>query len=120
MRFISLTVLAAAFLLAGKARTASPGRLAAPTPSPVPTARILQENLLFQPAELKVRRGTTLHFPNRDGVFHSVYCASGSQTFDLGLHATGPGPSVLLTATGDLEIRCRVHRRMRATVHVEP
>ena len=87
---------------------------------PAATATITQENLLFQPGELTVRRGTLLQFPNRDGVFHSVYCASGSQTFDLGLHATGPGPSVLVVATGDLEIRCRVHRRMRAHVHVAP
>lgn len=85
-----------------------------------PTAVIIQENLMFQPGELTVRKGTMLHFPNHDGVFHSVYCASGSQTFDLGLHATGPGPSVLAVATGDLEIRCRVHRRMRAHVHVMP
>jgi len=89
------------------------------TPAPRATgAAIIQENLVFLPGELTVRQGTRLSFPNRDGVFHSVYCASGSQTFDLGLHATGPGPTVVLTATGDLEVRCRVHRRMRATVHV--
>ncbi|MEB3204691.1 MAG: hypothetical protein VKP57_08315 [Candidatus Sericytochromatia bacterium] len=88
--------------------------------SAAPGTAIVQENLVFLPGEVTVRKGTRLSFPNRDGVFHSVYCASGSQTFDLGLHATGPGPSVLIAATGDLEIRCRVHRRMRATVHVTP
>src|SRR5262245_5221822 len=48
-----------------------------------------QKNKTFQPRVLAVPLGSTVDFPNNDGIYHNVFSLSGPQPFDLGLYRAG-------------------------------
>jgi hypothetical protein len=56
---------------------------ARPEPRPRPP-QISQRGRRFDPAVLVVTRGTTVRFPNDDGVFHAVFSLSRGNAFVLG------------------------------------
>jgi plastocyanin len=92
--------------------------LTADPPAAAPDASMRQTQKAFVPQVLVVPIGTTVHFPNDDKFYHSVYSDSPSNPFDLGLYDTGPGKAVVFENTGVVEIRCHVHGSMHATVVV--
>src|ERR1044072_4353586 len=48
-----------------------------------------QKNKTFQPRVLAVPVGSSVEFPNNDGIFHNVFSLSTPQPFDLGLYCAG-------------------------------
>jgi plastocyanin len=75
-------------------------------------------NLRFDPSVLAVLKGTTVPFPNSDPVFHSAFSISPSNPFDLGIYAQGRQKSVRFVNPGVVEIYCRIHFHMRASILV--
>ncbi len=51
------------------------------------------QNKLFQPAEMKVPKGTSIKFQNDDVVAHNVVGKIGDEKFDLGLMKPGESKS---------------------------
>ena len=79
-----------------------------------------QKNKTFQPRVLAIPLGSTVDFPNNDGIYHNVFSLSGSQPFDLGLYRAGDTRSRTFTAPGVYRVFCNIHPQMSALVVVAP
>ncbi len=97
---------------------------AEPIDSPAPRApkrlTLTQKNKTFQPRVLAVPVGSTVEFPNNDGLYHNVFSLSSPQPFDLGLYRSGESPSRTFTAPGIYRVFCNIHPQMSAVLVVAP
>jgi plastocyanin len=69
-------------------------------PAPAQPAEMAQVHLAFVPRVLPVLAGTTVAFPNRDTVYHSVFSLTRHQRFEIGLYPPGESRSVTLDKPG--------------------
>src|SRR2546423_4803879 len=90
---------------------AAPPRTTAP-------ASLVQKNKAFQPHILAVPIGSTVSFPNQDGIFHNVFSLSAPQPFDLGLYRSGETRTRTFTTPGTYRVFCNIHPQMTALVVV--
>jgi len=81
---------------------------------------LAQKNKTFQPRVLAVPIGSTVEFPNNDGLYHNVFSLSTPQPFDLGLYRAGESRSRTFTAPGVYRVFCNIHPQMSAIVVVAP
>lgn len=81
---------------------------------------LLQKNKTFQPRVLAAPVGSTVDFPNNDGLYHNVFSLSTPQPFDLGLYRAGESRSRTFTAPGMYRVFCNIHPQMSALVVVVP
>ena len=81
---------------------------------------LTQKNKTFQPRVLAVPIGSTVDFPNNDGLYHNVFSLSAPQPFDLGLYRAGESRSRTFTAPGVYRVFCNIHPQMSAVVVVAP
>jgi plastocyanin len=88
--------------------------------APVHHAEMIQVNLAFTPSLLPVLVGTTVDFPNRDTVYHSVFSFSRQQRFEIGLYGPGEIRSVTFHKVGLAKLFCNIHDQMRAFILVLP
>ena len=77
-----------------------------------------QKNQDFVPHVLPVVKGTTVEFPNGDGIYHNVFSLSKAATFDLGRYPRGSSKSVTFTAPGIVKVFCHIHADMSAVILV--
>jgi len=91
-----------------------------PAAGTLPVEQIAQEGMAFQPALLTIRTGTTVEFPNRDGVYHNIFSYSPAKRFDLGRYRREdlPVPAVVFDHPGLVVLRCDIHEHMRGLVLV--
>ena len=87
---------------------------------PAPPAAIEQRDKAFTPRVLAVPVGTTVRFPNDDGIFHNVFSLSQGNAFDLGLYRAGASKSRTLTTAGVVRVFCNIHPQMTAVVVAAP
>jgi plastocyanin len=81
---------------------------------------LAQKNKTFQPRVLAVPVGSTVDFPNNDGIFHNVFSLSGPQPFDLGLYRAGDTRARTFTTAGTYRVFCNIHPQMTAIIVVAP
>ncbi len=97
---------------------------AEPIDSPAPKAprkiTLTQKNKTFQPRVLAVPLGSTVDFPNSDGIYHNVFSLSVPQPFDLGLYRAGDSRARTFTAPGVYRVFCNIHPQMSAVLVVAP
>jgi plastocyanin len=79
-----------------------------------------QKNKTFQPRVLAVPAGSSVDFPNNDGIFHNVFSLSGPQPFDLGLYRAGETRQRTFTSPGIYRVFCNIHPQMTAMIVVTP
>ena len=74
------------------------------------------------PPVLAVTVGTTVDFPNSAPQLHNVLSTSAARKFDLGMYGEGEVKSVLFDTPGVVEVRCKVHPKMKGfiVVHANP
>ena len=72
----------------------------------------------FEPRVLVVPAGTTVDFPNFDGIYHNVFSPSEKAGFDLGLYRNGASKSKSFESPGLVLIYCNIHPQMAAYVLV--
>lgn len=89
-------------------------------PPPQQHAEMAQVNLAFTPPVLPVLVGTTVDFPNRDRVYHSVFSFSRQQRFEIGLYPPGMSRSVTFDKVGQVKLFCNIHDRMYGAILVLP
>jgi plastocyanin len=82
------------------------------------SASLVQKNKAFQPHILAVPIGSTVSFPNEDGIFHNVFSLSAPQPFDLGLYRSGEIRTRTFTSPGTYRVFCNIHPQMTALVIV--
>jgi plastocyanin len=74
------------------------------------------DNFVFQPAELKIKVGTTVTWTNRDDIPHTIVSAGKfrSKTLD-----TDDKFSFTFTGAGDYKYFCSLHPHMTGMIKVE-
>lgn len=87
---------------------------------PAPPVAIEQRNKTFTPRVLAVPVGTTVRFPNSDGIFHNVFSLTPGNAFDLGLYRGGASKSRAMTTPGLVRVFCNIHPQMTAVVVTAP
>jgi plastocyanin len=81
---------------------------------------LTQKNKTFQPRVLAVPAGSSVDFPNNDGIFHNVFSLSGPQPFDLGLYRAGESRTRTFATPGTYRVFCNIHPQMSAVIVVAP
>ena len=84
-----------------------------------PKQRIVeQRDKTFEPHVIAVPPGSTVAFPNFDGVFHNVFSISEPKKFDLGLYKNGDTREVKFEKPGIVRLGCNIHAKMASYVVV--
>lgn len=91
-----------------------------PPPESLPTRRIVQKDLMFDPTVLAIQVGTSVEFPNEDQEYHNVFSYSRPKRFDLGRYMPDerPIPVQVFNTPGLVTLRCDIHQHMRAIILV--
>ena len=84
-----------------------------------PKQRIVeQRDKTFLPRVLAVPPGSTVAFPNFDGVFHNVFSISAPKKFDIGLYKDGDTREVKFEKPGIVRLGCNIHAKMASYIVV--
>jgi plastocyanin len=84
-----------------------------PLPEP---ARVEQFDVAFTPHVLPITAGTTVHFVNKDKIYHNVFSLTRGVTFDIGRKPTGVVEPQKIDKVGEIELFCDIHPQMNATI----
>lgn len=79
-------------------------------------ARIEHYGKRFVPRVTVAPIGTTIHFPNLDGIDHNAFSLSDAKPFDLGLYRGGEARSVSFDRPGVIQLFCNIHASMAAYI----
>lgn len=91
------------------------GKWAARTPK---RRAIEQRDRTFLPHIMAVPVGSTISFPNFDGVFHNVFSTSPLAAFDLGIYKQGEAREFTFQKEGIVRLGCNLHANMSAYIAV--
>lgn len=84
-----------------------------------PKTRIVeQRNKTFMPRVLAVPVGSTVQFPNFDGIYHNVFSISSPKKFDVGLYKDGETREVKVDKPGVIRLGCNIHAKMASYILV--
>jgi plastocyanin len=85
----------------------------------LPPYAISQKGRQFHPGEISIKRGETLQIVNDDGdLLHHAYIDSPKFAFDSGDQQPGTRTEITFPMTGEFEVLCAIHPKMRLVVHV--
>ena len=80
--------------------------------------RVASKSKRFDPRITAVPAGTTVDFPNLDGIFHNVFSLSPGAKFDLGLYRNGASRAMTFDNPGLVRVYCNIHPQMAAYLMV--
>lgn len=95
-----------------------PGAAKAPPEPAASRPRVASKNKRFDPRITAVPAGTTVDFPNLDGIFHNVFSLSPGAKFDLGLYRNGATRTMTFDNPGLVRVYCNIHPQMAAYLMV--
>jgi plastocyanin len=108
--------LAAAGMMMAAAGALFAGRVAAEGAA---AATVAIENFAFGPDAIRVKRGTTVTWTNKDDEPHTVVSDGGSLPWKSAALDTDDSFSVTFAEPGTYKYFCSIHPRMQGTVIVE-
>ena len=77
-----------------------------------------QRDKQFSPRVLAIPPGSSVSFPNFDGVFHNVFSISTTKKFDVGLYKDGDTREVKFEKPGIVRLGCNIHAKMASYILV--
>jgi hemoglobin len=77
-----------------------------------------QRDKQFSPRVLAIPPGSTVSFPNFDGVFHNVFSISATKKFDVGLYKDGDTRELKFEKPGIVRLGCNIHAKMASYILV--
>lgn len=81
---------------------------------------ISQKGREFSPAEISISRGESIQIMNDDGdLLHHAYIESSRFSFDSGDQQPGSKTKITFTETGNFNVLCAIHPKMKLVVHVK-
>ena len=80
-------------------------------------ASVTIDNFVFEPAKLTIKAGTTVTWPNRDDIPHTV--AAKDRSFKSKAMDTDDSYSFTFATPGEYEYFCSLHPHMTGTIVVE-
>jgi plastocyanin len=83
------------------------------------TQVIHQQGRAFSVESVTLKKGEALTFLNDDSVPHNIMSSSKGNEFNLGSQGPGTSTDVTFKETGDVQVICAIHPRMKMTVKVE-
>ena len=84
-------------------------------------ATIVIKNLSFNPAQCKVKVGTTLAFKNEDAFPHTATALATSPiSFDTGELGSNTSKNITFDTANTIDYRCEIHPDMTGIIVVEP
>ena len=85
----------------------------------IPKQRVVeQREKQFLPRVLAIPPGSTVAFPNFDGIFHNVFSLSPIKRFDVGLYKDGDTRELKFEKPGIVRLACNIHAQMAAYILV--
>ncbi|HET9987508.1 MAG TPA: hypothetical protein VFQ65_03295 [Kofleriaceae bacterium] len=88
-------------------------------PARTPKRRAIeQRDRTFLPHVMAIPVGSTVTFPNFDGVFHNVFSTSPVAAFDLGIYKAGEAREYTFQKEGIIRLGCNLHANMSAYIAV--
>ena len=86
----------------------------------LPQHSISQKGREFHPGEVTIKRGETIRIVNDDGdLLHHAYIDSSKFSFDSGDQKPGSKTDITFPVSGDFDVLCAIHPKMRLVVHVQ-
>jgi plastocyanin len=82
------------------------------------TELIHQQGRAFSSESVTVKKGEAITFLNDDTVPHNVMSASKGNEFNLGSLPPGSSTDVTFKESGDVQVICAIHPRMKMAVKV--
>ena len=82
------------------------------------TLEISQKGRKFLPDSIAIKVGDVLHIRNDDEFLHHIYVTSPDFNFDSEEEPPGNSVDIKFTKTGDFNVLCRIHPKMKLAVHV--
>ena len=79
---------------------------------------VRQQGRVFSSESVTIKKGDMLTFANDDSVPHNVFSTSKGNEFNLGSQAPGTSTDVTFKESGDVQVICAIHPRMKMTVKV--
>ncbi len=86
--------------------------------APADTIEISQKGRTFRPQSVEIKVGDTVRIRNDDEFLHHVYVNAPEFNFDSEEQPPGNTIDVKFTRPGDFNVLCRIHPKMKLTVHV--
>jgi plastocyanin len=80
---------------------------------------ISQKKRTFNPGEISIHKGDTLHIENDDQFTHQVYVDSPSFKFESPESDPGNTIDLKFTTSGTFDVFCHIHPKMKLQVTVE-
>ena len=82
------------------------------------TEMIHQQGRVFSAESISVKKGDAVTFLNDDTVPHNIMSATKGNEFNLGSQAPGTSTDVTFKESGDVQVICAIHPRMKMMVKV--
>jgi plastocyanin len=82
------------------------------------TEMIHQQGRAFSAESISVKKGDAVTFLNDDTVPHNIMSATKGNEFNLGSQAPGTSTDVTFKESGDVQVICAIHPRMKMLVKV--
>jgi plastocyanin len=79
---------------------------------------ITQKGRAFSSESVTVKKGEALTFVNDDTVPHNIVSTSAGNEFNLGSQPPGAATDVTFRQSGDVQVICAIHPRMKMMVQV--
>jgi len=83
------------------------------------TLAISQKKRTFNPSEIAIHKGDTLHIANDDQFTHQVYVDDPAFTFESAEADPGANVDIRFTAAGSFDVLCHIHPKMKLHVIVQ-
>ena len=82
------------------------------------TEVIHQQGRVFSAESISIKKGDAVTFLNDDSVPHNIMSATKGNEFNLGSQAPGTSTDVTFKESGDVQVVCAIHPRMKMMVKV--
>lgn len=83
------------------------------------TLAISQKKRTFNPSEIEIHKGDTLHIANDDQFTHQVYIDNPSFKFESAESDPGGNVDIKFTTAGGFDVLCHIHPKMKLHVTVQ-
>jgi len=91
---------------------------AAGQPALADTVEVSQKGRKFLPDSISIKVGDVVKIRNDDEFLHHIYVTSPDFSFDSEEEPPGNSVEIKFTKPGDFNVLCRIHPKMKLTVHV--
>jgi plastocyanin len=80
---------------------------------------IMQKGKTFSESAVTLKKGDSLMFVNDDTIHHNILSTTPGSEFNLGSQAPGASAAITFNKSGEIDVLCAIHPRMKLAATVE-